>query len=113
MFTRARKNFHFDVFEWNAVAWLRDDMLRVLFSKELFVGCVVLSGDITVFLIATMIDEGSNGHAARQLRDAANVIAMIVRDQQIIDPLSARELCGRDDALGIAAILIRPSCVHQ
>jgi len=49
-----------------------------------------------------MIDEGPHLHLRRQLRCAANVIAMVVGDQRVVDLLHARGFCRRSDAIRVA-----------
>src|SRR5256885_4266004 len=52
--------------------------------------------------ICSMIDELLNGNAFRELEEAANVIAMIVSCNQVIDLLEAGLSDRRHDAIGVA-----------
>ena len=60
-----------------------------------------------------MIDEGADGQLAGELRHAAHVVLVEVRDQQVIDCLHAGVLGGRGDAVGVAAVVAGPAGIDQ
>jgi len=60
-----------------------------------------------------MIHKRADLHALRQLLDSADVIAVIVRDHQIVDALEVSQFRRRDDAAGISSIEPRPARIHQ
>src|SRR5690349_13010405 len=51
--------------------------------------------------------------SVHELRHAANVVAVIVRDEDIVDRLETGCLCPGNDAVGVATIEIRKSSVDQ
>ena len=51
-----------------------------------------------------VIDEGANRHARRQRRDAADVIGVVVRHDEVVDPRQPGLLHRRRDAIGVAAV---------
>ena len=57
---------------------------------------------LRVVIHASVIDEGADRDQLRQLGHAADVVAVIVRDQQVVDPRHAGELRDLEDALRIA-----------
>ena len=60
-----------------------------------------------------MIDEGTDLEAVHQLRHTADVIAMIVRDQHVVDLLQTSLVRGAEYAVGIAALVSGPTGVDQ
>ena len=66
-------------------------------------------GFVAGFAIRAVIDEGSDGDAVDQLRDAAGVIDVVVGEQDVVDAGEAGLFCGGDDAVGIAAIIAGPA----
>ncbi len=50
-----------------------------------------------------IIDEGANGNLRCEVRNAAHVVVMEVRDQEVIDAIDARRAGGCEDPIGIAA----------
>ena len=60
-----------------------------------------------------MRDDGAELHARRQLLHAADVIVVIVRDDEVVERPDARSLDGRGNALRISASCSRPAGVDQ
>ena len=59
-----------------------------------------------------MIDERAHGQLAHELRSAAHMIAVIMRDDQVIDLLHAGAFGGRGDPRSIAHVEPRPAGIH-
>ena len=57
-----------------------------------------------VVIHAAVVDEGADRQQLRQLGHAADVIAVKVRDEQVVDPRYAGEPCDLEDALRIARL---------
>ncbi len=60
-----------------------------------------------------MIDERADLHQIGELPHPADVVAVVVRDQQIVDLFDAGGLGGALDAVGIAALETSPACVDE
>ena len=69
---------------------MKREMLRLACGKLLLVELVVVRcGGVACFVQGAVIQKGAHGHALHQLRHAANVIVMVVRDEDVIDPPQA------------------------
>ena len=79
----------------------------------LLIGGIIRARHRRVFLIRPVVHKRTHLHSLHQLRNAANVIAMIVSDQDIIEPSNARLVSGSQDPIGIAPFISRPTCVDQ
>src|SRR5438034_6211432 len=60
-----------------------------------------------------MIHKRHNLHALGEWCHAAHMIAVIMRDQDIINLLDLRRLCSARDPLRISPVEVRPSCIDQ
>ena len=60
-----------------------------------------------------MIDEGAYRDLGDQLGDAAAMVIVIVGQQHVVDLADARALGCSKNPVGIAAIVVRPSCVDE
>ena len=59
------------------------------------------------------IENAADRHLVRERGDAADVVAVIVRDDEVVDPLDAGILHRSDDALGVAPWRVQVTCVEQ
>ncbi len=76
------------------------------------VGAVIVAGGVGVLPILAMIQELSDGHAlCDQLGYAADMVHVIVGDQQMIDIGDAGVAHGGPNAIGVAALIAWPACV--
>ena len=80
---------------------------------RLLIGGVVDARHFRVFQIWPMIDERAHFDSIHQLRHSADMIAVIVSDQNIIELLDAGLVGGRQDAIGVAAFVSRPAGIDQ
>ena len=72
-------------------------------GDRLLVGGIISARDFRIFQIRSVIDESANLHPVHELRDAPNVIAMIVRDQHVIELLNPGLVGSSHDPVGVAA----------
>src|SRR5579862_42829 len=107
----SRENSNLDALDWQAPS--RFHSQAGMTSNCLFVSRIVGAGHFGVLQIGPVIDEGSDLDTSDQLRNATNVVAMIVRDQDIVDLLDAGVVGGRHNAIRIAAFIIRPARIDQ
>src|ERR1700759_337437 len=63
--------------------------------------------------VGAVIDEGAYGHARQELRETANMVGMVMSEQQIIDPGHARIFGCGDNAACIESVVTCPSGVDQ
>ena len=76
-------------------------------------GLLQVVGTLAGLRILSVGDEVDDRKAFRQLGDPANMVAMIMRDQQVVDPLQTCLLRRLDDAVGVARLQTRPTRIHQ
>ncbi len=60
-----------------------------------------------------MVEKGANLDSIHQLRNSANMIAMVVRNQDIIDLREAGLMRGSQDPIGVAAFISRPAGIDE
>jgi hypothetical protein len=60
-----------------------------------------------------MIYKGADLHAVGELRHSADVVAVVMRDQNVIELLETGSLGSGHDSLGVPAIEARPSGIDQ
>ena len=83
--------------------------LRAVFR----VGGVKLFGVLVVLDALAMVDEGADGQPAGELRHAAGMVLVKMRDQEVVDSFDAGVLGGRGDAIGVPAVVAGPTGVDQ
>ena len=74
---------------------------------------VVVARDVGVFAILAVIEELADGHALHQFGHAAHVVDVVVSHEQMIDLRDAGVAHGGLNAVGVAAIVIRPARIDQ
>jgi hypothetical protein len=60
-----------------------------------------------------VIDECAYGDAGHELRHAADVVGVKVREQHVVDPVNAGFLRSGNNAVGIAAIVFWPAGIDK
>ena len=93
------------------VAGMHDAARRV--ANGLEVGSMVVARDVGVFAILAMIEKLADFDALDKIGDAAHVIDVEVSDQHMIDLRDASVVHRGDDAVGVAAIVARPSGIDE
>ena len=92
------------------IAWLHDKVF--MSGKNSFVRGVILFRIIGVFKIRSVINECANLEAPGELRHAADVIAMEVRDENVVNLLQACRFRSGNNAVCVASFIPRPSGVN-
>ncbi len=95
-------------------SWFGDDAFVVIFGEN---SLIVLPGplrgpirgSIRAFAVHSVVDKCSDGNSCRELRDAAGMVRVIVREQNKINFGDASQFCSGDDAVRVAAIVIGPA----
>ena len=82
-------------------------------GDRLFIRGIVGAGYIGIFLVRTVIDEGPDLDTVRELRDTANVVAVIVRDEHVVQLFEPGLMCRRDNAICIAAFVAWPAGIDE
>src|SRR5258708_22202666 len=108
---RGTQHLHANVFYGKAPALLNHDM--GMSSDCLLVGGEVGARYFGVFEIGAVIDERSDLEAIHQLRNPADMVAMKVGDQHVVELLESRLMRGSDDAIGVAAFVSRPTAIDS
>ena len=98
----GRDDGNVHAFEWNAITGLNHLMLS--FGDSFVIG-EVFANDFGVLAVGPVVEPCADGNPVGQLRSAADMIAMVVGDQDIIDFLDMGFLRGLDNAAGIAAVV--------
>src|SRR5277367_4887658 len=94
------------------VSRLHSEALVFVGGEQFLIGLPTLfRGRVGGLAILAMIDKGVDGNASYELRDATDMVHVIVRDEHVINFGEAGLLGDSDDAVGIAAIVARPTCV--
>ena len=91
----------------NGVAGMNDAAGIALDGLQ--IGGKIVARDVGVFAVWAVVEEFAIGNAFDQLRHAAYVIDMEVRDEHVIDARDAGVVHGRLNALGVAAVPRRAS----
>src|SRR5579872_1020508 len=107
----CRKNSHLHPFDRKRPSWLHNDM-RVT-GDRLFIRRVIGARDVRILLVGAVIDKGPDLDAVSELRNSSNVIAVIVRDQNIVQLLQSSLVSRGDNAVRIASFVARPACVDE
>jgi hypothetical protein len=89
-----------------------DHNMRVA-RDSLLIRSVIGASDFGVFEIGAVIDEGSDLDAIHQLRNAANVVAMIVGDQNVIELLEPGLVRRSNNAVGVPAFISGPAGIDE
>ena len=84
-----------------------------LVSDRVQPGCIALTRAVRVLAVRPVVKKLAHRNAPDQLRRAAHMVHMIVRNQQVIDARDARVFHGRLNAVCVAAVFSRPARVHQ
>ncbi len=72
-----------------------------------------LNGSFRILQVGAVVHECSDLDLLSELRDSANVVAMIMSDEDVIDLLQARRPRRSQDAPGIPAAKTRPASINQ
>lgn len=113
MLTGGGQHLNGYVFDRHGVAGLDDQVLNLVMLEQLYVVGIVFFDDLAVLHIGAVIDKGGDFHAVGQLRRAAHMIAMIVGDEDIVEPLEFGQLGGFCNAVGIATIESAPASIDE
>ena len=109
--SRRRKNEHINALNRDMLSWFYDQVFMP--GQHLFICCVVLPRDIGIFLVRPMVHKSAYLHALCKLRYSADVVAMVVSDQHIVELRNPSSFRRRDDTVSIAAVKARPSGVNE
>ena len=92
----------------------RDDLFDRIGGEDVLEFAVVGDDSGVVGLaIRAVVDEGADGDAGDQLRDAADVIGVVVGDEDVVDAGEAGGVGGGGDAVGVAVVIALPAGVDQ
>src|SRR5271167_1747463 len=98
---------------WQDVAGFGDDAFVGAVGESLLVGVEVgvdVGGELAV---GAVIDESADGNFLDELGHPADVVEVIVSDQNIIELRDAGALRGSGDAIGVAALVVGPAGVDE
>ena len=88
-------------------------MAVVTVGQQLLIGRIGFLGRGVCGAVGAVIDERAHRHARQELRETANVVSMIVGQQQIIDLAHARVFGRGGNAAGIESVVPCPSGIDQ
>ena len=74
---------------------------------------VEFAGALAGLTVRTVIDKGFDGQFLDKLRNAAGMIHVVVRENEVVDLLDARRLCRCLNASGIATVEARPARIDE
>src|SRR5579859_5901933 len=111
MISGCRQNANLDTFERKAPSRL--DRHPGVARGSFLISCVVGPGHLGIFQVRAVIDESSDFDAIDQLRHAANVVAMVVRDEHVVDLCQTGLVSSGEDSISIAAFVARPAGINQ
>jgi len=107
-------DFGVDSFDGENVTGFGYDVLIFASGKELLVGGENFLAEFAGgFAIFSVIDESADGNAFGELRNAADVVVVIMSDQDKVDFVDTGVVSGGDDALGVAAVVAGPAGVDE
>jgi hypothetical protein len=90
------------------------DVFEFLASEQFLIDRPILKcGCDASFAIVPVIDEGVDRNACHQLGKAADVVGVIVSDQDVIYSREAGFFGDGDDAVGIAAVIVGPAGINK
>jgi hypothetical protein len=93
---------------------LARDVLVFSGGQDFLIAVVgVGSGFVSGLAEGTVIDEGADGDAVDELRDAAGVVDVVVGEEDVIDVIDAGAFGGGDDAIGVAAFIAGPTGIDE
>ena len=96
------------------VAGFGDDVAKFSRVEKSFVGePAILRDAVSGFAIFAVVDEGADGNTGGELRSAANVIVVVVGDEDEINFAETGVVSGGDDAIGIAIVVAGPAGVDE
>lgn len=99
--------------EMDLFARMRHHMVRVRTGQQRLIPFISLLGwRIRCLPVRSVIDEGSDRNSLRQSGNSADVIYMVMRDQQIVDAMEASLFRRSKDAIG-ALPVVGPSRIDQ
>ena len=70
-------------------------------------------GFVAGFAERAVVDEGADGDAVDELRDAAGVVDVVVGEEDVVDVVEAGALGGGGDAVGVAALIVGPAGIDE
>jgi len=85
----------------------------VVAGDGIFVFLVQRLGGFRFFAINAVVDEMVDGNLLYELRHAADVIGMVVGDENVVDLLDASEFGGFVDADGVTVGVVAPAGVDE
>ena len=96
------------------VPGLCDDAFIFSGGQELLIGepallCYLVRG----FTILSVIDEGADWNPLGELRSAANVVVMVMGDEDEVDFVNAGIMRSSDDAVGVTTVIARPTGIDE
>ena len=74
---------------------------------------VIVTRDVGVFAVFAVVEELADLDALHEIRHAAHVVRMEVRDEHLVELGNAGIVHGGHDAVGIAAVVARPACIDE
>ena len=96
------------------VAGLYGNSTKLFFSEKFLVRVPAsYGGGVFRVGIFAVVNERADRNAGRELRDAADVIAVVVRNQNVVDLGETGVFRGSDDAIRVTAVEAIPSGVNQ
>jgi hypothetical protein len=93
------------------VAWFYYKMLVP--RQNLFIRSVVLAGNVRVFEIGPVVDEGTDLHLRSELRHSADMVTMKMSYKDVVDMVQSGGFCGSNNPIGIAALEAGPAGIDQ
>ena len=112
--TVGRDNFDSNSLNRKNVARLGDDAFVFSSGKKLPIRQPVFLRDgIGGLAVFAVIDEGVDGNFCRELWGAANVVVVVVGDEDEVNFVDAGIMNGGDDPVGVAIIISRPAGVDE
>ncbi len=97
------------------IARFRRDALVLPGCQHLLIRIPNLHGGAAGFRVDVfaMIKKRPHRNSLHKLRNPSRMIVVIVGQQHIVNPVDTREFGGRDDSVGIAALIIWPAGIDQ
>ena len=111
MIPGSGQHAHLNALDRHSPAWL--DSHAGVSRDSLFVGCIIRARHLRILQIGPVINEGSDLDAIHQLRNSAYVVAMIVRDEHVVDLLEAGLVSGGENAIGVPTFVAWPARVDE
>ena len=68
---------------------------------------------ICVFTIWAVLDKGADRHFCNELRDASDVVRMVMRNEDVVDLLDLCQFGRGNNSICVPIGVVTPSCIDQ